>query len=78
MDCALSDSAPLAISATEVLECIVRGGLAAPNDVISRFFASLISGLPHTCRSGNKSHSESPSDCISQSSLVDCALRTRH
>jgi hypothetical protein len=33
MACAMSDSAPLAIAGTEVLESIVRGGLAAPNDV---------------------------------------------
>ena len=33
MNCALSASAPLAIAGTEVLESIVRGGLAAPNDV---------------------------------------------
>jgi hypothetical protein len=35
MDCALNESAPVAISATEVFDCIVRGGLAAPNDVLS-------------------------------------------
>ena len=33
VDCALSDSAPLATTATEVFECIARGGLGAPNDV---------------------------------------------
>jgi hypothetical protein len=33
MSCASSDSAPLAIAGTEVFESIVRGGLAAPNDV---------------------------------------------
>jgi hypothetical protein len=33
MDCSLSDSVPLAITATEVFDSIVRGGLAAPNDV---------------------------------------------
>jgi hypothetical protein len=33
MACALSDSMQLAIAGTEVLESIVRGGLAAPNDV---------------------------------------------
>jgi len=31
--CSLSDNVPLSITATEVLQCIVHGGLAAPNDV---------------------------------------------
>ena len=35
MACALSESTQLAIAGTEVLESIVRGGLAAPNDVRS-------------------------------------------
>jgi hypothetical protein len=30
---ALSDNPALAITATEVFECIARGGLGAPNDV---------------------------------------------
>jgi hypothetical protein len=33
MNCALSDYPPLATTGIEVFECIVRGGLAAPNDV---------------------------------------------
>ena len=37
MDCALSEYAPLAISATEVLRFIIQGSLAAPNDVIYFF-----------------------------------------
>lgn len=40
MACALSDSAPLAIAGMEVLECIARGGLAAPNDVLLNYSKS--------------------------------------
>jgi len=50
MDCALSDYPPLATTAIEVFECIVRGGLAAPNDV-SPFLTRLIVGISHTCGS---------------------------
>ena len=37
MECSLSDSEPLAITATEVFDFIARGGLAAPNDVTCIF-----------------------------------------
>lgn len=37
MDCTLSDFAPLAITGMEVLECIARGGLAAPSDVLPHY-----------------------------------------
>ena len=47
MDCALSDFPPLATTAIEVFECIVRGGLAAPNDVCVLRLAALIVGIPH-------------------------------
>jgi len=48
MACALSDYPPLAITATEVFECIVSGGLASPNDVRS-ILDSLTVGIPHPC-----------------------------
>jgi hypothetical protein len=50
MDCALSDYPPLATTGIEVFECIVRGGLAAPNDVHLKL-TSLIIGLPDSCGS---------------------------
>jgi hypothetical protein len=50
MECSLSDSAPLAITATEVFECIACGGLAAPNDVIY-LLTLLTTGFPYSCRS---------------------------
>jgi hypothetical protein len=46
MNCALSASAPLAIAGTEVLESIVRGGLAAPNDVYLNRNRANNSGFP--------------------------------
>lgn len=45
MVCALSDSMPLAIVGTEVLDSMVRGGLAAPNDVAFSLISAYISGL---------------------------------
>lgn len=49
MDSTLSDSAPLAVTATEVFDSIVRGGLAAPSDV--RFRPKHITNFRHFLRS---------------------------
>jgi hypothetical protein len=49
MDCSLSDSAPLAVTAAEIFESIVRGGLAAPNDVHFRSITSLTIGISYSC-----------------------------
>jgi hypothetical protein len=47
MACALSDHLPLAITGMEVFQCIVLGGLAAPNDVYPDL-SSLILGVSHS------------------------------
>jgi len=49
MACAMSDAVPLAITGTEVLDSMVRGGLAAPNDVTSAYICMLIEVVCNTC-----------------------------
>jgi hypothetical protein len=77
MECSLSDSAPLAITATEVFECIACGGLAAPNDVIY-LLTILTAGFPYSCRSRNESDRKGASDSFSNSKPFEYASRRRH
>ena len=60
MACALSEAASLAIVGTEVLESMVRGGLAAPNDVISIVGLKLIEVVCNSRRTGDESYRSSP------------------
>jgi hypothetical protein len=65
MNCALSASAPLAIAGTEVLESIVRGGLAAPNDVYLNETA-LITVVSGACGHRDKSCPKGASNCLTK------------
>ena len=53
MACALSDHPPLAITGMEVFQCIVLGGLAAPNDVNLEDFFPLMLDISHSRCSRN-------------------------
>jgi hypothetical protein len=69
MTCALSDAAPLAVIGTEVLDSMVRGGLAAPNDVSSFLDVILIIVVRNSSSIGDEPCSASTPDCWPRSNL---------